>query len=383
MFPSFLLRLLMITAVTGSYAVAAELPDINGATLTPPVEQFSTMPGALVTEHALAAPQASTAPSSVANVATSDAEPQASTAPASDANAAAADAEPQAPTAPASDADAAAAQAAPAESEEVRQNKVISAALQAIRQHQLTPLSTDCLSMSFVDNSDDPESDLIEVRENRNNPACGGDPETAPHLFFLKANKANGTLQTDAGVEPDDFYPLENPEQPAVAALTAEDFSVQVNGVTLTLGQVWNEDIMMSLPPEQLPSQAASPDAVASDAETPDAQAAYRYFQHRYEALTLVASNENWQQKQRSPDDNYLSEITLVNPTLATQRGVHVGMTIDEVERKYGPGEADERNGESWLNWQLDDNLLTARISNGLVTLIQLSNLQTDRDALQ
>lgn len=320
MFPSFLLRLLMITAVTGSYAAAAELPDINGATLTPPIE-------------------------------------------------------------------------APAESEEVRQNKVISAALQAIRQHQLTPLSTDCLSMSFVDNSDDPESDLIEVRENRHNPACGGDPETAPHLFFLKANKTDGTLQTDAGVEPDDFYPLESREQPAVAALTAEDFSVQVNGVTLTLGQVWNEDIMMSLPPEHLPPQAASPDAQASepetpdaqasDLETPDAQAAYRYFQHRYDALTLVASNENWQQKQRSPDDNYLSEITLINPTLATQRGVHVGMTIDEVERKYGPGEADERNGESWLNWQLDDNLLAARISNGLVTLIQLSNLQADRDAPQ
>lgn len=361
MFPSFLLRLLMITAVTGSYAAAAELPDINGATLMPPVEQFSMMPGASVTARVDAVPQASTAPSSDASVVAADAVPQAAP--------------------------------APAESEEVRQNKVISAALQAIRQHQLTPLSTDCLSMSFVDNSDDPESDLIEVRENRNNPACGGDPETAPHLFFLKANKADGTLQTDAGVEPDDFYPLESREQPTVAALTAEDFSVQVNGVTLTLGQVWNEDIMMSLPPEHLPSQAASPDAVASDSETPDAQvsapeasdvqAAWRYFQHRYEALTLVASNENWQQKQRSPDDNYLSEITLVNPTLATPRGVRVGMTIDEMERKYGPGEADERNGESWLNWQLDDNRLAARISNGLVTLIQLSDLQADRDASQ
>ena len=293
MFLSFFTRLLIITAVTGSYALAAELPANNGTSPTPP---------------------------------------------------------------------------APVE---VTQDAVISTALQAIRQHQLTPLSTECLSMSFVDNSDDPENYLIEVRENRNHPACGGDPETSPHLFFMKANRADGTLQTDAGVEPDDFYPLENSEQPAAAALTADDFSVQVNGVTLTLGQVWNEEIMMSLPPERLQPQEDKPDA------------AYRYSQHQYDALTLVASNENWQQQQHSPDDDYLGEITLLNPSLATHRGAHVGMTIDEVERKYGPGEADERNGESWLSWQQGDSVLSVRLSNGLVTLIQLSNLQADRDASQ
>ena len=253
------------------------------------------------------------------------------------------------------------------------QKAVISAALQAIRQHQLTRLSTDCLSMSFVDNSDDPQNYLIDVRENRNSPACGGDPETSPHLFFVKVERAGGALQTDAGVEPDDFYPLENSEQPATPALTAEDFSVQVNGVTLTLGQVWNEDIMMSLPPERLPPPQ----------DKPEAENAYRYFQHRYDALTLVASNENWQQKQHSPDDSYLGEITLLNSSLATARGVHVGMTIEEMEHKYGPGEADDRNGESWLSWQQDDNVLSARISNGLVTLIQLTNLQAERDAQQ
>ncbi|GLR08565.1 hypothetical protein COO59_10675 [Mixta theicola] len=346
MFLSFLTRLLITTVVTGSYAVAADLPDINGAILTPPAEQFSMLPTASAAETRAEAPAAQPPESGSDEV-----------------------------TSPETGTDAVAppsALPAPAESEEVKQDAVIRAALQAIRQHQLTPLATDCLSMSFVDNSDDPENYLIDVRENRNSPACGGDPETAPHLFFLKASKADGALQTDAGVEPDDFYPLENSEQPDVAALTAEDFSVQVNGVTLTLGQVWNEDVMMSLPPERAQQQ-----------DKPNAKSAWRYFQHRYDALTLTASNENWQQKQHSPDDNYLGEITLVNPTLATHRGVHVGMTPDEVERRYGPGEADERNGESWLSWQQDDNVLSVRISNGLVTLIRLSNLQPDRDAAE
>ncbi|MGD8205549.1 hypothetical protein [Pantoea sp. FN0305] len=344
MFLSCLTRLLIITAVTGSYALAAGLPDINGAILTPPAEQFSMMPTASATDNQLSGPEGPATSSPATGTPT---------------------------LSPESAADAVT--PAPAESDEIKQDAVISAALQAIRQRQLTPLSTECLSMSFVDDSDDPENYLIDVRENRNHPACGGDPETSPHLFFMKANKINGTLQTDAGVEPDDFYPLENSEQPAVAELTAEDFSVQVNGVALTLGQVWNEDIMMSLPPERLQPQQ----------EKPNADAAYRYFQHRYDALMLVASNENWQQKQHSPDDNYLGEIMLVNPTLATHRGVHVGMTVDEAERKYGPGEADERNGESWLSWQQGDNVLSVRISNGLITLIRLSHLQADRDAVQ
>ncbi len=355
MFVSFLIRLLITTAVTGSYALAADLPDINGAILTPPAEQFSTMPTAANAQAQPTAPGIPPSEPTVTEIQPSSAGAQPS---ASEDGAGAQPSEPAAP--PAS-----------AEGEEVKQDAVISAALQAIRQHQLTPLSTECLSMSFVDNSDDPENYLVDVRENRNHPACGGDPETSPHLFFIKANRADGALQTDAGVEPDDFYPLENSEQPAAAALTADDFSVQVNGVPLTLGQVWNEDIMMSLPPERLQPQEDKPEA------------AYRYSQHHYDALTLVASNENWQQKQHSPDDNYLSEITLLNPSLATHRGAHVGMTIDEVERKYGPGEADERNGESWLSWQQGDNLLSVRISNGLVTLIQLSNLQADRDALE
>jgi len=402
---SFLTRLLITTVVAnGGYAGAAALPDINGAVLTPPAEQFSVMPStnaasgltmhqtvtgkampqtaAPVTEmtassaHSLAADSVSTPYTSpsvtepagdlpVASVQPSVSEP-AGDSPATSAQppiSEPADSSPVSGTQP---------NALSSDREEEKQEAAIKAVLQAIRQRQLTPLSTECLSMSFVDNSDEPENYLIDVRENRNHPACGGDPETAPHLFFFKVSKTDGSLQTDAGVEPEDFYPLEKAEQPAAAALTAADFSIQVNGITLSLGQIWNEDLMMSMPPER--------DRSADPAKT---TSTYRYDRHSYDALTLVASNEHYASLQHSPDDNYVGQITLINPTLATQRGARVGMTPDELERRYGPGEADEHHGESWLSWQLDDKTLAARISNGRVTLITLSNLQPDADAAE
>jgi hypothetical protein len=375
---SFLTRLLIITAVANCGDLGAiELPDINGAVLTPPAEQFSVMPSTnavagLTTPTTFAgkaAPPQTPAAAPVTGMAAASAHSQAASGSASQFNAPPVT-EP-AGELPVSGAQPPAVSSVQSEHEEEKQERVIKAVLQAIRQRQLTPLSTECLSMSFVDNSDEPENYLIDVRENRNYPACGGDPETAPHLFFFKANKADGTLQTDAGVEPEDFYPLENAEQPAAAALTAEDFSVQVNGITLTLGQIWNEDLMMNMPPERNRQEPAK------------TTSAYRYDRHRYDALTLVASNENFASRQHSPDDNYLGQITLINPTLATHRGARVGMTPDELARRYGPGEADERHGESWLSWQLDDKTLAARISKGRVTLITLSNLQPDADAAE
>ena len=375
MFFSFLIRMLIALAAVAGYANAAELPDINGAQLTPSAGQFAVLPAApetinLASQPAAALPQGDDAGSVADEPVPQNTQPAAALPQGDDAGSVADEPAPQNMQPAAIEPPV----AAPAQevNEDQQQDRTIGAVLQAIRERQLTPLSTECLSMSFIDNSDDAENYLIDVRENRNNPACGGDPETAPHLFYFKANKTDGTLQTDAGVEPEDFYPLEDGDRPAVAGLTAEDFTIQVNGVTLSLGQVWNEDLMMSLPPERAQQQ--------SDATR---DAAYRYDRHSYEALTLVASNENWQQRQRSADDIYLREITLINPTLATHRGVRVGMTIDELERKYGHGEADEQQGESWLSWQLDDKTFAARISNGLVTLIRLSDLQPAAEPLR
>ncbi|WP_275554490.1 hypothetical protein [Mixta sp. Marseille-Q2659] len=387
---SFLTRLLITTVVANcAYAGAAELPDINGAVLTPPAEQFSVMPSTNaasgLTTHQTVTGKAM--PQTAAPVTEMTASSAHSLAAADSVSAPYTSAPVSEPAGDSPDTSAQPSVSEPAHSspvsgtqpnalssdhEEEKQEVAIKAVLQAIRQRQLTPLSTECLSMSFVDNSDEPENYLIDVRENRNHPACGGDPETAPHLFFFKVSKTDGSLQTDAGVEPEDFYPLEKAEQPAAAALTAEDFSIQVNGITLSLGQIWNEDLMMSMPPERdRSSNLAKPTST------------YRYDRHSYDALTLVASNENYVSLQHSPDDNYVGQITLINPTLATQRGARVGMTPDELERRYGPGEADEHHGESWLSWQLDDKTLAARISNGRVTLITLSNLQPDADAAE
>ena len=85
---------------------------------------------------------------------------------------------------------------------------------------------------------------------------------------------------------------------------------------------------MMSLPPERT-QQAQNP--------APDAEVPYRYYQHRYDVLALTVSNEGWDRQQRSADDNYLGQITLLDATLETHRGARVGMTVAELEQKYGP----------------------------------------------
>ncbi|QHM76797.1 hypothetical protein C7M52_02780 [Mixta theicola] len=331
MFFSLLSRLLLITVLAGcGYAIAAELPDIYRAPLTPPAEEFTVLSPvnhSLHEEADGALADSVAAPPSANHVALPSSQQP--------------------------------------EDEDSRQNEIIAAILKAIRQRQLTPLPSECLSMSIVADNDDPAWYLIDVRENRNHPACGGDPETAPHLFFFRAHKADDALQTDAGVEPEDFYPLE--EKPAVAALTMEDFAVQVAGVTLTLGQPWNEDVMMSLPPERARQALASGQNGAP---------AYRYVQHRYDALTLTAANENWDRLQRSADDRYIMQIALLDGSLTTQRGIHIGAPAAEMLRSYGPGEASERGGESWLSWRLAEKTLSVRLSDGVVSQIVLSQLQ-------
>jgi hypothetical protein len=380
MFFSLLTRLLFITALAGcSYAKAVELPDIYRAPLTPPAEEFTVLspvnnPLDEEADGTLADKEAESAKEVVPSVNATSAD-----ADTADINVAPAESRPNmigistetndTVVPPLENHAAALPSAQQLEDEDSRQNEIIARVWTTVRQRQLTPLPSECLSMSIVDDNDDPAWYLIDVRENRNHPACGGDPETTPHLFFFRAHKTDGVLQTDAGVEPEDFYPLE--EQPA-AALTMDDFAVQVNGVTLTLGQPWNEDVMMSLPPERARQALAS----KQNAET-----SYRYFQHRYDSLLLIASNENWERLQRSADDRYIMQITLVDGSLTTHRGMHIGASAAEIVHSYGPGEPTERDGEQWLSWHLGEKTLSVRLSDGLVSQIVLSQLQQRLEA--
>lgn len=82
---------------------------------------------------------------------------------------------------------------APAVSE-AEQAKAVDLARAAIEKYKLTTLPQECLSF-VVDRADDTHNS-VEVLENHT-PACGGDPNTAPHVVTLLIDKDTGALQKD------------------------------------------------------------------------------------------------------------------------------------------------------------------------------------------
>ena len=105
-------------------------------------------------------------------------------------------------TAPAST-PAAPAASAPAVSE-ADQAKAIDLARAAIQKYKLTSLSPECLS--FLVDQQDATHNSVEVLENHT-PACGGDPNTAPHVVTLLIDKNTGELQKDDPVN-GDYVPV-------------------------------------------------------------------------------------------------------------------------------------------------------------------------------
>lgn len=77
---------------------------------------------------------------------------------------------------------------------EAEQAKAVDIARAAIEKYKLTSLSTDCLS--FIAGQEDDTHYNVEVLENHT-PACGGDPNTAPHVVTLLIDKSTGALQKD------------------------------------------------------------------------------------------------------------------------------------------------------------------------------------------
>ncbi len=97
-----------------------------------------------------------------------------------------------APAAPAS-APATPAASAPALSE-AEQAKAVDIARTAVEKYKLTSLSPECLS--FIAGQEDDTHYNVKVLENHT-PACGGDPNTAPHVVTLLIDKNTGALQKD------------------------------------------------------------------------------------------------------------------------------------------------------------------------------------------
>lgn len=87
---------------------------------------------------------------------------------------------------------------------EAEQSKAADIARAAIEKYKLTSLSPECLS--FMAGLEDDTHYNVEVLENHT-PACGGDPNTAPHVVTLLIDKNTGALQKDDPAN-GDYVPL-------------------------------------------------------------------------------------------------------------------------------------------------------------------------------
>jgi hypothetical protein len=67
-------------------------------------------------------------------------------------------------------------------------------AIAAIKNHQLTQISIDCLS--FEEKEDDQNIEYF-VHE-KHDSKCGGLPGTGPGLFSIQVNKKSGQVSSDA-----------------------------------------------------------------------------------------------------------------------------------------------------------------------------------------
>ncbi len=87
------------------------------------------------------------------------------------------------------------------------EDRTVLAASEAVRKYALTTLAPECVSYQF-DGISDPAAYVVQVREDHDNPKCGGDPAVAPRLFTLKVDRKTGAMETDAGGIPGEFHAL-------------------------------------------------------------------------------------------------------------------------------------------------------------------------------
>ena len=87
------------------------------------------------------------------------------------------------------------------------ENTAVLLVYHTIRKNNLSGLKDQCLAYDFND-SIDANYFIVDVRENKENIICGGDPDSAVHLFRFKISKKDSSLTTDAGSADGSFHEL-------------------------------------------------------------------------------------------------------------------------------------------------------------------------------
>ena len=148
------------------------------------------------------------------------------------------------------------------------------------------------------------------------------------------------------------------------SVLTKRDFSVQIKGQPVALGDRWTPDIARKI---DVPLEGHFVGEVPFDGTQ------YKFFQHQKAGLEIFTSNLWWDKAERSVDDYIVSQITLTASDILTPRGVHVGSTIRALNNAYGDGQVENDSGEQWISYELGKKLLSFEVKDSKVVKITMN----------
>jgi hypothetical protein len=146
--------------------------------------------------------------------------------------------------------------------------------------------------------------------------------------------------------------------------LTKKDFSVKVKGQPVTLGDRWTPDIAHKI---EMPVEGSFTGEVPFDGTY------YKFFQHQRAGLEIFSSNLWWDKTERSVNDYIVAQITLTAPDGKTDRGIHIGSTINELDKAYGSGQVENDSGDQWVSYELGKKLLSFEVKDSKVVKITMN----------
>lgn len=172
-------------------------------------------------------------------------------------------------------------------------------------------------------------------------------------LVLCSLNSNATTAQINKKVENSSHNLLANP-----------DFSVQINKQSVALGDRWTNDVARKF---ELPIDGHFVGEVPFDGIN------YKFFQHQKSGLEIFTSNLWWDKAERSVDDYIVSQITLTAADGKTARGIHIGSTINELDKAYGGGHVENDSGEQWVSYELGKKLLSFEVKDSKVVKITMN----------
>lgn len=155
-----------------------------------------------------------------------------------------------------------------------------------------------------------------------------------------------------------------DPYPTSAMPLSKADFSLSINGQSIALGDKWDEDVQSRLGPSL--SDNFVGDVVFDDES-------YKFYQHHYEGWDLYTSNLWWDKADRDVDDYIVAQITFSSTAMKTHRGAFIGMSVEDIKKRYGEGQHQQNDDGEWLFYLLGKKRLSFDIAAGKITAVTLS----------